>query len=258
MTNYLTDEQVQRCLTNLQQIRHYKNSKLIFSGKVQKIDFKSTQLRQAPGSEWSIYEWTNGSEITDEESKINSFESLRMIREYDSEIKFKNIHYNRTVVCVLNNLKNDSKTFAGVCYLKPHLDELKKSGPIDEVIFCIRVKSDKLITTLPEMKEIREILQVNLTILNLWTVYPLIGGTSPYGLSYGFELCHYQDLFCNQVTTETPGVPRKQTIKYKRIKPTDPLVYLLNGQIHDLIVGMRISYETHPVIECTIREIVQM
>lgn len=254
MSNYLTDDQVQRCLTNLQQIRHYKNSKLIFSGKVKKIDFKSTQLKQVPASEWTVYEWMN--EFENEEAKINSFESLRMIREYNSEIKFKNLHHNRTIVCVLNNPKSDSKTLAGICYLKPIMDDLLKNGPIDEVIYCIRAKSDKLITTFPEMKEIREILKVNLTILNLWTVYPLIGGTSSFGLSYGFELCHYQDLFCNRITTETPGVPRKQNIKYKRIKPTDPLVYLLNGQVHDLIVGMRISYETHPVIECTIREVV--
>ena len=253
-THYLTDDQVKRCLTNLQQIRHYKDSKLIFSGKVKKIDFNSQTLRQSTTSEWSIYEWTNDD---DEETKIKNFESLRTIREYNPNIKFKNIHHKRAIVCVLNSPKNEIKTFNGVCYIKPYIEDLKKSNPtpIDEVICCIRTKTDRLV---PDFKEVREVLNVNLTFLNLWAVYPLIGGTSCFGLTYGFELCHYEELFCNRIRTETPGVPIKQDIKYKRIKPNDPLVHLLNGDKHDLIVGMKISFETHPVVECTIREIVAM
>lgn len=254
--NLLTEEQLSTCIKNFAYIRHFGNVEMIYNGKVSNNEKAAKPLKELnialpkgnkSSSTYTIYKFSN----------IVENDSVRELREYNYDIKIKNLNNRVEFMIVLNTEKVDKVCLTSLVLLY-HLmenDLTKNNGyvinknvyqtyiPDDSETFITIALTTPIDQTINRSLTLRY-LPCNYNFISLYSIYPLIGSKSKlwYGMCCDFELCEYEELYNHK--------------NYASIYNDELVVKILNGKIGDLIICKIILNEGRPYFEYSIKRII--
>lgn len=275
-SNKLTPKQCEICINNFAKIRHFKNVDLIFDGKPEfdkanKEEMKKLGIDPLPitkfATNYKIYKLSNVEQESD---------SIKLIRTYNNEAKFKNLNERIEIIIIVDTDKIDKQNYLALQGLYPKIHNLLKEnkdykmlGGIDEETEDTEDTEDTekkkasyefykysngpcyvtIFTTnhiAPNMVKHfhTRFIPCNYRVLSLYDdVYPLLGSKNKIwtGLTSNFEVMEYERLYNNY--------------EYSIIYDDEHIVKLLNANPGDLIIGTQIINEGRPYMEFIIKEV---
>lgn len=254
--NLLTEGQLSTCIQNFAYIKHFSNIEKIYEGKALNNDKATKALKELDvtiprsnksNTNYTIYKF----------SDVVENDSVRELREYNHDIKIKNLNDRVEFMIVINAEKVDKVCLTSLLLLYYLIsDDLNKNKGyvFNKNVYQTYVQDDtETFVTVALTSPIDQSINRNFTIrylpcnynvISLYSIYPLIGSKSKlwYGMCCDFELCEYEELYNHK--------------DYALIYNDELVVKILNGKIGDLIICKIILNEGRPYFEYSIKRII--
>lgn len=258
----ITLDQAEIVIGNLATVRHFTKVEKLFKGLPSFSEESVKKLEELGINVGKITKFADNYVIYKlSEPKENN--SVKNLRQYNKNIKIKNLNNRIEFVIVLDADKFDKQHYLAIIALYPIIhNELAKQlninrnnlkgGSTLNRNFELKSNSDECLVTIAPTNKLPQsiikhfdanILPCTYRIVSAQAMYYLLGSTSRIMGSYcwDYELCEYEQLYNKK--------------KYGVIQDSDIVTKILNGRQGDLIICKCIRTEGTPYAEYEIRQI---
>ena len=258
----ITLDQAEIVIENLAKVRHFTKVEKLFKGLPSFSEESVKKLEELGINVGKITKFADNYVIYKlSEPKENN--SVKNLRQYNKNIKIKNLNNRIEFVIVLDTDKFDKQHYLAIIELYPIIhNELAKQlninrndlkgGSTLNRNFELKSNSDECLVTIAPTNKLPQsiikhfdanILPCTYRIVSAQAMYYLLGSTSRIMGSYcwDYELCEYEQLYNKK--------------KYGVIQDSDIVTKILNGRQGDLIICKCVRTEGTPYAEYEIRQI---